>query len=92
MSMCGIGVLNQPVTPDWKVFNTWDKPSSGVVWTTVTGGNRCPRRYCDGPGALIEKVVGVSVQKVPNYMGMVLVEHDSACRPRGFQSVVFVLV
>ena len=48
--------------------------------------------YCDGPGPLIEKVVGVSVQKVPNYMGMVLVEHDSVCRPRGFESVVFVLV
>ena len=27
-----------------------------------------------------------------NYMGMVLVEHDSTCRPRAFESVVFVLV
>ena len=61
--MRGTGVLNQPVTPDWKVFNTRDKPSSGVVWTRVTGGNRCPRRYCDGPGPLIEKVVGVSFKK-----------------------------
>ena len=68
LSMRGIGVLDQPVTPDWEVFNTRDKPSYGVVWTRVTGGNRCPGRYCDGPGALIEKVVGVSVQKVPNYM------------------------
>ena len=66
-----------------------DKPSSGQG---RTGGTGTPGPLLMVLDPSLKKCSRRSFQKVPNYMGMVLVKHDSTCRPRGSESVVFVLV